>query len=135
MECDQFAIEDNRPLTKSERNLARWMLEHGIPEAKEFLPQLELVEVTPFRCECGCATIDFKIRGMPHAPPGVHILADFVFGDEANLNGIFIDEKQGILSGMEVFGYTGEAPKSLPDPEQLVDVDSWNRKIRGKERG
>jgi hypothetical protein len=109
----------NRSLTDAERRLARWMLEHGNSEAKNFLPQLERAEVTPWRCPCGCASINLQIEGYPAAPPGVHLLADFVFGDNDNLNGIFIYESGGILSGLEVCGYTGEAPKHLPAPESL----------------
>src|SRR4051794_24557679 len=103
MPADQHQTGDNRPLTDAERHLARWMLEHGEAEAQEFLPQLELAEVTPWRCPCGCATIKFAIKGRPPAPPGVHILADFVFGNDENLRGIFIFEKAGILSGLEVY--------------------------------
>jgi len=109
----------NRELTDPERRLVRWMLEHGSPEAVEFLPQLEVAEVTPWRCPCGCASINFQIRGKPAAPPGVHTLADFLFGEEETLSGIFVYEKDGILSGLEVYGFAGEAPKSLPEPEQL----------------
>jgi hypothetical protein len=110
---------DNRELTAAERRLVRWMLEHGTPEAVEFLPQLEVAEVTPWRCPCGCASINFQIRGKPAAPPGVHPLADFVFGEGDMLSGIFVYEKDGILSGLEVYGLAGDAPKALPDPEQL----------------
>jgi hypothetical protein len=95
------------------------MLEHGSPEARVFLPQLELAEVTPWRCPCGCASIDFQIRGKPAPPPGVHPIADFIFGEEENLSGIFAYESGGILSGLEVYGLSGEAPKSLPEPEAL----------------
>lgn len=110
---------DNRPLTDQERNLVRWMLEHGNPEAAAFLPQLELAEVTPWRCSCGCASINFQIRGMPVAPPGVRILADFDFMDNETLSGIFVFENDGILSGLEVYGMAGDAPKSLPEPSEL----------------
>jgi hypothetical protein len=95
------------------------MLEHGTPEAAAFLPQLELAEVTPWRCECGCASINFRVRGHPEAPPGVHPIADFVFGEGETLSGIFVFEKDGILSGLEVYGLAGDAPKRLPQPEEL----------------
>jgi hypothetical protein len=55
----------------------------------------------------------------PLAPPGVHILADFVFGDDESLSGIFMFEKAGILSGLEVYGLAADAPTSLPAPESL----------------
>ncbi len=111
--------EGNRELTEHERRLVRWMLEHGSLEAAAFLPQLELAEVTPWKCGCGCASIDFHIRGQSVAPPGVHPIADFIFGDGDTLSGIFVFEKDGILSGLEVYGLMGETPKSLPEPESL----------------
>jgi hypothetical protein len=109
----------NRELTDHERHLVRWMLEHGVPEAAAFLPQLELAEVTPWRCPCGCASINFQIRGKPVAPPGAHPIAEFVFGEKDAPSGIFVFEKDGILSGLEVYGLAGDAPKSLPNPEEL----------------
>ena len=111
--------EGNRSLTDAERHLVRWMLEHGAPEAAAFLPQLELAEVTPWRCPCGCASINFRIRGMPEAPPGVHPIADFYFGSGESLSGIFVYETDGILSGLEVYGLGGDAPKALPEPDAL----------------
>ncbi|AJY04817.1 hypothetical protein AK36_3147 [Burkholderia vietnamiensis LMG 10929] len=66
-------------------SLARWMLEHGEPKARDFLEQLAEAEVTPWRCPCGCGSINFQIKGRDPAPPGVHVLGDFIFGphDEA----------------------------------------------------
>jgi hypothetical protein len=110
----------NRPLTPSERKLAQWMLEHGTPEAASFLSQLKNAEVTPLRCPCGCASFNFQVRGMAEAPPGVHILGDFVFGAPKDLAGIFIFSSAGILSGVEVFSLAGQThPKDLPTPEEL----------------
>jgi hypothetical protein len=59
----------NRKLTFAEEQLVRWMLEHGNSDAQPFLPQLEKAYVTPDRCPCGCASIDFAIEGLP-APSG-----------------------------------------------------------------
>jgi hypothetical protein len=124
MKSDPIAVESKRPLTESERTLARWMLEHGTSEARSFLPQLERAEATSWRCKCGCASVNLKIDGHPDAPPGVHVLADFVFGVDNNLMGIFIYESAGILSGIEVVGYGGEVPTTLPDIRDLRRVDS-----------
>ncbi len=110
----------NRQLTSHERRLVRWMLEHGGPQAAAFLPQLDEAEVTPMKCPCGCATIYFQIRGYPIAPPGaIRVLADFVFGDADSLSGIFVFESGGILKGLEVYGMAGDAPKFLPQPEEI----------------
>ena len=106
-------------MTDAERHLIRWMLEHGEPEAVTFLPQLEQAQVTSWRCSCGCASIKLKIEGQPEPPVGIHPIADFVFGTEEDLSGIFVYEKNGVLGGIEVYGMAGDAPKSLPLPDEL----------------
>jgi hypothetical protein len=116
--------EGNRELTDRERRLVRWMLEHGNPEARGFLSQLDVAEVTSWKCPCGCASINFRIRGKPAAPQGVHIIADFVFGEGELFSGIFLFEKDGILSGLEVYGLAGDAPKALPESEELRAFDN-----------
>ena len=108
-----------RPLTDRERRLARWMLENGSDEARQFLGQLEEAEATSWRCQCGCASFNFRVRGKPEAPPGVHVLGDYVFGTEADMAGAFVFSSDGILSGEEVYGLAGDAPAVLPEPETL----------------
>jgi hypothetical protein len=112
-------LDKNRPLTDLEYRLSRWMLESSSAEAQAFLPQLDLAEVTPWRCPCGCASLDFRIKGFPEAPPGVHPIADFVFGGKEDFSGIFLYESDGILSGLEVYGLASDAPKALPEPNML----------------
>jgi hypothetical protein len=109
----------DRPLTQDETQLIRWMLEHGNPEAQAFLPQLERAKATPWRCPCGCASINLSIDGLFEPAGGLHILADFIFGTEADLSGIFVFEKSGILAGLEVYGLATEAPSVLPSAEAL----------------
>jgi hypothetical protein len=109
----------NRPLTTAEKDLVQWMLEHGKPEAKTFLSQLEKAKVTPWRCKCGCASINFAVEGFPEPSGALHPIADFTFGDEENLSGIFIYEQSGVLAGLEVYGLAGDAPKLLPPIESL----------------
>lgn len=106
-------------MTADEMNVARWMLEHGDPEALAFLPQLEVAEVTPWKCGCGCASINFQIPGRPEAPPGVHILGDYVVGAGDSLSGAFIFASGGILSGIEVYGLAADAPRVLPSIQDL----------------
>lgn len=108
--------EKNRSLTASERALAQWMLENGFPEAQPFLAQLELAEVTPWRCPCGCASINLQIKGHPPAPPGVHILGDFLCGPVDAPAGAFIFESGGLLGGIEVYSLATDAPSVLPHP-------------------
>jgi hypothetical protein len=102
----------------------QWMLENGTPEAKSFLTQLENAEVTPWKCQCGCASFTLQIRGMELPPPGVHILGDFIFGPEDGPAGIFVFASNAILSGVEVYGLASDAPSQLPEPESLRPFDS-----------
>ena len=109
----------NRPLTGAEEQLVRWMLEHGKPEARAFLPQLALAQVAPWRCPCGCASMDFFIPGFPEPTGGINPLGSFSFGSNDDLSGIFIFEQSGVLAGLEVYGLDGDAPKVLPWPDAL----------------
>jgi hypothetical protein len=104
----------SRQLTSAEEQLVRWMLEHGKPEARSFLPQLELAQVADWHCPCGCASINFSIQGFPEPCGNFHPIADFIFGTEKDLSGIFIFEMGGVLAGLEVYGLAGDAPKTLP---------------------
>lgn len=54
--------------------------------------------------------------------PGVHILADYVFGEP--LSGIFLFESGGMLSGLEVYALAGDAPAELPEPHALRPLAS-----------
>ncbi|MGH7976967.1 MAG: hypothetical protein ACREDS_00365 [Limisphaerales bacterium] len=109
----------NRPFTKDELKLIRWMLEHGKSEAQNYLSQLENAEATSWRCPCGCASINFSIKGQPKPLGGIYPIADFIFGTDENLSGVFIFTQNGILAGLEVYGLAGDGPKSLPLPESL----------------
>lgn len=111
-------IPVERPLADAEYELARWMLEHGEPEAKAFLPQLRQAHVVA-RCSCGCASIDFEIAGHPRPTGGLRILADFLYGGESDLSGVFIFERNGLLAGIEVYGIAGDAPETLPEHASL----------------
>lgn len=119
MTARETSAPENRPLSPSEMSLARWMLEHGLPEARQYLDQLAVAKVTPWRCACGCASIDFQIDGHDPAPPGVDILGDFVFGPDDALAGVYIFASNGILRGIEVYGLAGDAPRELPAQASL----------------
>lgn len=113
------AIPDERPLTSAERELTRWMLEHGgDPDAPEYLAQLNNARVVS-RCPCGCASIDFEVPGFPAPSGGLRILGDFVFGADDHLCGAFVFERSGLLAGLEVYGLPGDAPSILPQPNDL----------------
>jgi hypothetical protein len=122
---------ERRPLTPSERGLARWMLEHGNPDAAMFLPQLERATVVA-GCGCGCASFDLEIADLP-APSGpLRLLGDYVFGDEATLAGAFIFERGGVLAGVEVYGLARDAPKDLPSPHMLRSFSEEGERKAGR---
>jgi hypothetical protein len=104
----------NRPLSTAEYDLARWMLENGNSEARNFLSQLDDATVMPWRCPCGCASINFQIGKHPPAPPEVHILGDYMCGPLEDPAGAFIYSSGELLAGIEVYALAGEAPNALP---------------------
>lgn len=114
----------NRTLKSEELQLARWMLEHGTAEASAFLPQLDFAEVTSWKCQCGCASINFQIQEQPLPPPGVHILGDYVVGDGNEVSGVFIFESGGLLSGIEFYSVGGDALQVLPGIEELRPLEN-----------
>lgn len=108
-----------RVMTIEEESLVRWMLSNGDESAKAFLAQVDLVRVSPQKCPCGCASFDLVIPGRLPAKGGMRVLADFMFGEGEDLNGIFAFERHGNLAGIEVCGYSGDAPRTLPAIESL----------------
>lgn len=126
-------LETNRPLSAAELSLARWMLEHGRPEAREFFEQLELAEITPWQCSCGCASVNFQIKGRQPARRGVRVLGEFFFGPNDEPAGIFIFESEGVLSGIEVYGLAADAPKELPREETLRPFPASNGELTSAE--
>ena len=107
-----------RPLTAKEYELARWMLEHGRADAASFLDQLPIARVMS-GCDCGCATLHFEIEGRSKPAGGLHILGDYLFGNDSTLCGAFVFESGGTLAGLEVYGLAGPAPSVLPEPKDL----------------
>jgi hypothetical protein len=121
----RFAAQDmNRPLTAEERRLVRWLLEHGTPEGRRLLPQLDHVEVAPWRCPCGCASINFVIAGRAPPDGGMNVVADFVYGEGEETKGVFVWETEGVLAGLEVWAVDNDAPKTLPSPDELQPLET-----------
>jgi hypothetical protein len=111
-------VSRERPLTASERELTRWMLEHGCPEGRNYLAQLEQATVVS-GCSCGCASIDFLIAGQVAPATGLNILGDYLFGGQDDLAGVFVFACGGVLAGIEVYGLARDNPTELPHPSSL----------------
>ena len=66
------------------------------------------------------ASFNLRVSGIGGLPPKkMEGVADFVFQQDGETCGIFVFVQHGALSGVELCGYSGDAPKSLPDPNIL----------------
>jgi hypothetical protein len=81
---------ENRPLSNTEVNFIRWMLEHGDARARSFLPQIKEAWVIE-RCVCGCASINLSINGVSYyGQTGMEVLCDYCWYSPAGeLFGVF----------------------------------------------
>lgn len=116
---------DYRPLTAEERDVIAWMLEHGPPEATNFIPQIPDITARS-SCTCGCPSIEFNVPlESPYIelPLGFRICCSGV--SEGHRVGMMLTAGNGVLSGLEVYT-SGEIdhPFGLPDTASL-SVDAW----------
>ncbi len=119
-----------RALTDTERNLVKWMIEHGTGDTSRFLSQLDSAKVCS-HCPCGCASIDFMIGNfIPDQKSGMNLFADFVYGDEKkSLFGAFVFSIADTLAGLEVYSLSGDdVPRELPKPEELRPLENSARR-------
>jgi hypothetical protein len=49
----------------------------------------------------------------------MHVIADFLFGGDTDLCGIFLFAQEERLAGLEVYGLAVDAPKTLPTSDLL----------------
>jgi hypothetical protein len=93
-----------RPLTPEELALLNWLLEHGLPEAKTFAPQLENIRATPW-CDCGCPSISLHVEeGLPLGISSYSPIADFVGKTQDGKKvGLLLFQKHGKLDLLEEY--------------------------------
>jgi len=114
-----------RPLERAEEELLVWLLKNGKADADQFIDQVPRLEVVG-KCGCGCASIDFAIRGKPKTKSGgLHILSDYQWKDSSeNIFGVFAVSKENEIAGIEVWSIDGnETPTHLPNPAQLFPIE------------
>jgi hypothetical protein len=93
-----------RSLTSEEMELLRWLLEHGLPEADSFAPQIERIRATR-GCDCGCPSISLYVdESAPLGTSSNKIISD-VFGKthEGNAVGVILFQSEGKLTELEVY--------------------------------
>lgn len=109
----------NRQLTPHERDLIRWLLEHGNPGAEELLPQIERLTVVG-KCECGCPTVHFALDGEPVPGKGAKLISDYLAEVDDKSVGVMLFETDGKITSMEVYSMAGnDEPFGLPSIESL----------------
>lgn len=96
-----------RPLSKKERAVLIWLLEHGPTDAINFIPQLDVIEARS-SCSCGCPSIEFNVPiDSPYieSPQGMRFFAAGNTGtDEV---GVMLTAGSGVLSNLEVYTWGG----------------------------
>ena len=112
-------VFSTRPLSPAERSLAAYMLSQASKATPAHQDQLAQAAASTWHCECGCASYNFALPGLEAPKGGVQVIGDFVFGAGATLAGAFIFARDGILAGVEIYGLAGDAPRTLPTPEEL----------------
>jgi hypothetical protein len=121
MQHDPQPIPDVRKVAAHERELVRWMLQHGRSDhAAEYLLQVDRASAVS-RCPCGCASIDLAVDGIAAAPGGpLDVLGDFMWsGPSGEAMGAFVFAKNSRLAGLEVYSADGlRTPDRLPQPSE-----------------
>lgn len=113
-----------RELTEGERTMLDWLAHN--PTSDTIIPLHELVEISvAAQCPCGCASIDFAIKGVAVEGSGMQVVADYLYiSEQNNLNGCFLFLVNGHIAGIEVWSVDGgETPAVLPPPEKLYRFD------------
>jgi hypothetical protein len=93
-----------RPLTTEEMKLLNWLLEHGLPDAKSFAPQVEKIRATPW-CDCGCPSISLHVKeGLPLGTSSKTVISDFTGKTpEGKKVGLLLFQKDGKLDLLEEY--------------------------------
>ncbi|MCP4890820.1 MAG: hypothetical protein GY904_30010 [Planctomycetaceae bacterium] len=122
------AIPEDRDLTKDERSLVEWLLDHGTPDAIRYRVHLNKARVAA-RCYCSCASIDFAIDGVvPKRGEPISILSDYEWSDnDGRLFGAFVFSRCDLLAGLEVWSQDGLATADyLPEISRLRAIGTAN---------
>lgn len=111
---------EDRPLTRDEDDLLRWLIEHRQTGSEDFLSQIKGLRVVS-RCGCGCASVDFSYDGVVPQEKGLDDFSNWYWGTEGvDLSGVFAFARGGRLAGVEVWSVDGSrTPTELPKLSDL----------------
>jgi len=108
-----------RPLTPQERDLVRWLLEHGHSDTSHLLPQIDRLSVFE-RCSCGCPTVYFAFDGVPVARKGEQLISDWLAAVDGDGVGVMLFQSGNKISSLEVYSLAGTVePFGLPAIESI----------------
>jgi hypothetical protein len=122
----------NRPLTMYERDLIKWLIEHGEPGNVRLIAQIDVLTVVS-KCTCGCPTIYFAFEGEPVPRKGEHIVSDYLASSGGSELGVMLFQTEGHLSSLEVYSQTGiEVTFGLPPIETLYSYSDLPQRHAGE---
>jgi len=114
-----MAAGNYRPLTGQERELIVWLLEHGPSDAKNFLPQLD---VMPARssCDCGCPSIEFSVPlEAPYIETPLGTRACFTGVTKGYEAGLMLTAGSGALSELDYHSVNSEKCQTIGDNPEI----------------
>jgi hypothetical protein len=121
----------NRSLTKHERDLILWLLDHpeegqhDIPQLRSRVDALTVVR----KCTCGCPTVYFALEGVPVPRKGEHLISDYLATVDGEEVGIMLFQSGGRLSSLEVHSAAGtDKPFELPAIENLYSWEELSKR-------
>ena len=99
-----------------EHELIVWLLEHNTPDARNFLPQLDVMSARS-SCDCGCPSIEFSVPlEAPFIETPLGMRAFFSGLTEGREVGLMLIAGGGVLSELEVYTFgDSDGPFGLPD--------------------
>ena len=104
-----------RALTAEEHDLLAWLLEHGEPDVRNFMPQLDVIKARS-SCTCGCPSVEFTVpMEASYAETTRSIVADFTGAAKELPVVLILFATGGELSELKVFPFDStDLPFGLP---------------------
>ena len=109
---------ESRPITDSELEVVRWLIEHARTPSGEGYSSINLERLHVIdRCHCGCASVDFELAGQSS---DARVVADAIVqrpnGTQA---GVILWGSGGHVTGLELYNLDPDSAKLLPSVAEL----------------
>lgn len=113
----------NRAVSPQEADLIRWLVEHGDPA---FVRLADLIDklIVVSKCNCGCPTVYFELKGNPLSRKGERLVGDWLAQMDGEPFGVMLFELEGEISSLEVYSCSGSVKEfGLPEIGSLLGYD------------